>query len=421
MATLLEPVPDTALRRRLERYFSSRYGAPVQVVATEVLGKDGGEKGFGYGAPLRVTLRGAPIDEVVIHTVGTNAFGHDTLADRAAAAMLAYETFNNLPHHVRALDAGAIAADGRWVSLGDTREFFLVTEYAEGEPYFRDLDRIAHTGTLTSSDRCRTDRLASYLATIHATRHHAPALYVRRVRELFGHHECIAGLLDSYDAFPLEGYTSAAALRDIERRCVDWRHRLKRYSHRLCRVHGDFHPWNVLWQPGDRFALLDRSRGEWGEAADDVSCMAINYLFFSLQVHGRLAGPLEELWGRFFEGYLEATGDEELLRVIPPFFVWRALVIASPIWYPSLEVGVRRALFRFIDRLLDAEEFAWRDVNTMVAERSPCQAVGPAPSPPGPPPGSRHPAPGSRLPAPGPPAARTSGGRGYPGRGERSS
>lgn len=28
--------------------------------------------------------------------------------------------------------------------------------------------------------------------------------------------------------------------------------------------------------------MLDQSRGEWGEAADDVSSMTINYLFFGL-------------------------------------------------------------------------------------------------------------------------------------------
>jgi hypothetical protein len=48
--------------------------------------------------------------------------------------------------------------------------------------------------------------------------------------------------------------------------------------------------WNVLRRPDDAFTLLDRSRGEWGEPADDVSCMAINYLSFSLQARGELGG-----------------------------------------------------------------------------------------------------------------------------------
>jgi hypothetical protein len=322
---------------------------------------------------MRVSLAGAPVNEVVVHTVASKAFGHDTLADRAAAAVLAFETFNNLPGHVRALDVGAARADGAWVSLGDVRDFFVITEYGVGEPYFLDLERLAGGGPLTELDSRRVDRLAKYLAEVHASRHHDPPVYLRRVRELVGHHECILGLLDSYDAFPLDGYTSTTELQQIERRCVDWRHRLKRFSHRLCRVHGDFHPWNILWRGDEQLTLLDRSRGEWGEAADDVSCLVINYLFFSLQAAGhstdrlRLSGPFQELWSRFFVKYLADTGDEEILAVLPPYFVWRALVLASPLWYPALDVAVRRCLFQFIDRLLDMDAFDWRSLDALLA------------------------------------------------------
>ena len=133
-------------------------------------------------------------------------------------------------------------------------------------------------------------------------------------------------------------------------------------------MHGDFHPWNVLWSADGHLTLLDRSRGEWGEAADDVSCMAINYLFFSLQANGRFAGPLRELWDRFFQTYLASTRDQEMMRVIPPYFVWRALVLASPVWYPSLDNRVRRTLSTFIDRLLGQEEFDWRGVDALLGE-----------------------------------------------------
>jgi hypothetical protein len=342
------------------------------------LGEDAGEKGFGYGVPVRVSLEGGPVEEIVIHTVGSRAFGHDTLADRAAAAVLAYETFNHLPGHVRALDVGAVQADEARISLHDARDFFVITEYGDGEPYFLDLERLAGGQPATETDWNRVDRLATYLADIHSDRLDAPALYVRRVRELVGHHECIMGLLDSYDPSPLDGFTSEAKLGEIERRCVDWRHRLKRFPHRLCRVHGDFHPWNVLWGQersdppaarvpgGGQLTLLDRSRGEWGEAADDVSCMAINYLFFSLQAFGQFQQPFRGLWTRFFETYLAATRDDEMMRVIPPYFVWRALVLASPVWYPALAVDVRRTLFGFIDRLLALYEFEWSHVDRLL-------------------------------------------------------
>src|SRR5436189_5826737 len=102
------------------------------------------------------------------------------------------------------------------------------------------------------------------------------------------------GLIDSY---PREHDSiDHDLLRDIESQCVDWRWRLKDRVHRLRQVHGDFHPWNILFDQGANFVLLDRSRGEWGEPADDVTCLTMNYLFFSLQRSGRLEGDFEFLF-----------------------------------------------------------------------------------------------------------------------------
>jgi aminoglycoside phosphotransferase family enzyme len=152
-----------------------------------------------------------------------------------------------------------------------------------------------------------------------------------------------------------EGY--GPILEKIEARCLEWRWRLKRRTHRLRQVHGDFHPWNILFRDGADFTLLDRSRGEWGEAADDVTCLALNYLFFSLQRSARLEGDFERLWLRFWERYLERSGDREILEVAAPFFAFRGLVMASPVWYPGLDAGVRRKLLNFITNALDEERF----------------------------------------------------------------
>jgi hypothetical protein len=51
--------------------------------------------------------------------------------------------------------------------------------------------------------------------------------------------------------------------------------------------------------------------------------------------------------------YLEATGDRELLDVAPPFFAFRALVIAHPRWYPNLADSTRRALLAFAIALME--------------------------------------------------------------------
>jgi hypothetical protein len=183
---------------------------------------------------------------------------------------------------------------------------------------------------------------------------------LRRVRELVGDGECIMGLNDSYAQHP---FFTPQLLEGIEHRCVSWRWRLKGYTHRLRQVHGDFHPWNILFGEGVDFRLLDRSRGEFGDPADDVTCLTGNYLFFSLQRSGCLEGAFEKLFLRFWERYLEKSGDQEMLNVVAPFLAFRGLVMASPLWYPHLPDSVRRKLIAFVVSVLDARSFDPTQVN----------------------------------------------------------
>jgi hypothetical protein len=316
-----------------------------------------GLKAYGYGHPLLLEFsdRGGR-QRLVLHTLSGDAFGHDRPSDRAESLLLAHHDFNRLPRHVSSLDVGALGPDGALVSLGRCGEFFLLTEFAPGELYARDLERIRDTGRCETQDRERARALAIYLADIHRRRLDSPALYHRRIRDLVGHGEGIMGLTDSYpDELP---WCRPGFLKRMEHAIIDWRFRLRSRAGRLAQVHGDFHPFNIVFEDGTQFRLLDRSRGEWGEPADDVTALSINYLFFSLQATETLAGELGHLFGLFWDTYLDASGDREALEAAPPFFAWRSLVLASPLWYASVSDAVRRKLFRFMENVLADTRFS---------------------------------------------------------------
>lgn len=358
------------MREEVEAFLDRRFGEDLRLREIKALGvvDDQGIKGFGYGKPLMLRFEhGGEESTVVLSTMAGDDYGHQEYWDRAAELMFQHATSGQLEKHARPWLLGYIDEDGRMVAVERPREFFVMRPMVEGEEYFLHLDRIRSAG-LQPSDLELARSFARWLARVHGHRRSAPAVYERRVRGLIGSSDCIFGLIDgypgSYAPFPAERFVA------LEQRLVEWRWKLKRHTDRLCMVHGDFHPWNVLVRPDGDFTVLDRSRGAWGEAADDVASMACNYLLYSIMDRGELGGDFETLLRAFWEEYLARTGDELMLELIAPFFVFRALVIASPEWYPGHPPEVRARLFAFLETILEAERFDFARVNDYLAGRA---------------------------------------------------
>jgi aminoglycoside phosphotransferase (APT) family kinase protein len=364
-------------RAALAEYLQRVFGDTVEVLALRPL-TGGGEaedpKGFGYGVPLEVEclVGGESRALVVSRTRPARGFGHDYPADRAWQALYGHGAYNTFPRHVRSLDVGFVRASGDLVSAADATEFFQLVDKAEGTLYWLDLDRLLDAPA-RDLDLTRADALGRFLADVHALKREEPTLYERRIRELVAHGECLMGILDSYPhPYPL---LPPAACEELERAMVSWRWRLRGRARRLSRVHGDFHPWNLLFREGTDFSVLDRSRGEWGEPADDVSALSINYLFFGLRKSAAggqrgVAQPFRELFDTFLDAYLSRSGDAEALEVLPPFMAFRALVIAHPRWYPMLAPETRTALLRFARTLARPAAFDRERVAATLGEAS---------------------------------------------------
>jgi hypothetical protein len=302
---------------------------------------------------------------LVLKTLNSKGFGQDFPADRADTLIYAHSVYNRLQNHVKSYDVGAIMENGSLTSMGNAEEFFILMDFVEGIPYAEDLDRIKKTGKSRTLDIERVTMLAEYEAKIHAVKRDDPALYVRRIRDLIGRGDCITGIIDTYPKDDRTyAFTSDDEFKRIEKKCIEWRWKIKDKTSRLCQVHGDIHPFNILWQDRKNFILLDRSRGEWGEAADDVSCLSINYIFWSLMAKNRFEGPFKFLFNTFIEKYLDITGDTEIFKVIQPFYAFRSLVIAHPLFYPNISLENRRCIFNFLNAILDVEEFNTREIDS---------------------------------------------------------
>jgi len=336
-------INEKALKAYIRKEFKN-----VEEVDIRKLGS--GVQGSGFLVEMK-TDEG--LKSYVVKSLFPQGLGHDYPSDRASVFLLDLDEFKNLPKHVRAVDVLSEMEDGTIQSIGGGKEYYLLMEKGEGRDYFNDLSGFSRKKRLEGSDVERIKTMTSYLAGIHSAKKESKALYWRKLRDTIGHGECLMGVFDAYP----EEVLSYGEMAEIEKMCIDWRARLKPKTHRLSQIHGDFHPGNIWFTDDSDFTLLDRSRGPWGEPADDVTALTINYIFFSLKNHGDVRGAYREGLELFFDEYIKASGDEELTGVVAPFFAFRAAVVANPVFYPELSSVQRTLIFRFCRSVLANETF----------------------------------------------------------------
>lgn len=350
------------MEAKVEQYLKERFGCTTRLTTMQRLGEGV------HGTAYRITFKGPQgKNRLIMKTLFHSRFGHDHYSDRAQVLLLAQANFNEMPKHVRATDVVGEASD-RLISVKDAREFYIFMEEAEGVSYFEDLDAILDRGYLNDLDRERARMLAHFIADVHSLSYSggdAKSLYRRRIRDLIGHGECIMGIIDAYK--PVD-FTTDRELVAYAGAALNWWGKIRDRGERLCSVHGDYHPGNIRLQ-GDDFIVLDRSRGSWGEPADDVSCLAMNYIHYALKERGTFEGPFTELFQVFLDAYMEKTHDDAFFDVSQPFFAFRVLVVANPKFYPDDNIATKRKLINFGVSLLETTRFEPEKIATYLERR----------------------------------------------------
>ncbi len=342
-------INENALKAYLKKEFRD-------IIQVDIRKLGSGVQGVGFLIEMETS---DGIKSYVVKTLLSEGLGHDYPSDRASVFLLDLDEFKNLPRHVKAIDVLSEMEGGSIKSIGGGREYYLLMEKADGENYFNDLTEFSKKDYLEEGDIKKIKTMTSYLAEIHSVKKDSKTLYWRKLRDTIGHGECLMGVFDTYP----DGTLSYDEMADIVKKSVDRIARLKPRYKRLSQIHGDYHPGNIWFKNSTDFILLDRSRGPWGDPADDITALTINYIFFSIKHYGSLRGSYLDGLRLFFEIYITLTGDHEIYEVVAPFFAFRGAVVANPVFYPELTTEQRGIIFKFINNVLDDDRFELKKIN----------------------------------------------------------
>ena len=345
----------------MRRYLEEREKAPVKIIKYKKLGI--GWHGAGYEIIYRERKK---TKIVILRTQRPIGFSHEYAADRAKVFLLQHNLSRLVPKHVPSLDVGGFTPRGKMVSIGECQDFFQIVEKVTGQEYMRDLELIKQRGSLTPADRKKALLLSNYLVALHKKRFSGPkdlarSIHHRHTRDAVGHGEMLMGVLDTYP--DKVDWLSKKERTDLVALAVKFRERIKDRHYRLRRMHGDFHPGNIIFKNDKVFTVLDASRELWGEPADDLTALAVNYIWFAVQHKGNFSGPFAELFQLFFDNYLKKTKDLGVLEIAGLFFAFRGVVVIHPTFYPKQANAVRRKMFNLVRHVLKERIFYSRKIN----------------------------------------------------------
>ncbi len=196
-------------------------------------------------------------------------------------------------------------------------------EHVEGVPYSEHLTNLLKSKQITDKDRDKTKFISDYLVKLHESSKLDRLTYIRETCNFIMH-----------NLTKLDGFNSDLAFRE------KYGEEIKEVTNSLevlltksvnkskvCLVHNDLHPTNILFRPDDSFRVIDPIGNMYGEQSADIATISLFYIWYGLR-DSNSSEIFLQLYESFMENYLNDTNNLEIMEILPTFYTVRALRLA---------------------------------------------------------------------------------------------
>lgn len=348
--------------KTIEKYLKEKYKGKISNIEIKKLGS--GVLGTGYSLKFKLNGKNKTL---VLKSLFTENLGMDHYSDRAASLLDAHDNYNKMKDHVKSEDVLAHNENNSLTSIGKAKEFYILMEEAKGEDLFKDFEKIKETKQLTEETKEKIKKISDFLVELHKNKHESIPLYRRKIRDTLGSGGSLIGLLDMHPDPAFKQFEEKWI--QIVKLSINFWKRSRNMHNRLCEIHADYHPGN-LWFENQKLTILDRSRGRFGEPADDITAFAINPIMYSLMTNGNFEGPFKEMFDIFWNNYFKQTNDKEMRKIMAPYIAFRVSVVTNPIFYNDEALGgkekatfIRSRMINLALNILKDNEFNPEKIN----------------------------------------------------------